>query len=355
MTQKTNLLQTSFADLEAFLNTIHEPAYRAKQIWQWIWHKGSHDFDSMSNLSKPLRRALDTAYCIKWPLTIPYRSQLDTTIKFLLEFDDNSQIETVLLPEKDHFTLCISSQVGCPLGCTFCSTGKMGFVRNLTTGEILSQILISQEYIKKNNLKLPLRNIVFMGMGEPLLNWNNVSHALMDLHNQHGFNFSHRRITVSTVGIPGILSSDILSKHASLALSLHAPSQELRQELMPKAASLISLESLIQLLKNVPLRSRQRITIEYILIGEVNDTLSHAKALNKLVASLRCKINLIPFNPGAGIPYQAPDQDRVLAFEDYLWKKGLTVHLRKSKGRDIQAACGQLRAQFAKNPRQDSS
>lgn len=347
MTDKTNILNTSLSELTDFLKTINEPPYRANQIWQWIWQKGNLDFGSMTNLSKKLRNDLDKHYFIQWPHVVPYRSQLDQTVKLILELEDQNLIETVLIPEKDHFTLCISSQVGCPLGCTFCSTGKMGFIRNLGTGEILSQILIAQDYIKRNEISLPLRNIVFMGMGEPLLNWPNVNNALAALHNPRGFNFSHRRITVSTVGIPHILKQDNINQYASLALSIHAPSQELRQQLMPKAASLIPLEDLIKLLKNVPLRSRQRVTIEYILIGGLNDSLDQAKTLNRLVSSLPCKINLIPFNPGRDIPYQAPDQEHILAFENFLWEKGLTVNLRKSKGEDIQAACGQLRAQHS--------
>ncbi len=348
MTEKTNILNISLLELSNFLKSINEPTYRSNQIWQWIWQKGCRDFSSMTNLSKRLRHALDSKYFIQWPRVFTYRSKLDQTVKFILELDDNSLIETVLIPEKDHFTLCISSQVGCPLACTFCSTGKMGFIRNLGTGEILSQILIAQDYIEKTGLDLPLRNIVFMGMGEPLLNWPSVNNALAALHNPKGFNFSYRRITISTVGIPHVLRQSALNQYASLALSLHAPSQELRQRLMPRAASLIHLEDLIRLLKNVPLRSRQRVTIEYILIGGLNDSLSQAKALNRLVSSLRCKVNLIPFNPGRDIPYQAPDQERVLAFEHFLWEKGLTVNLRKSKGEDIQAACGQLRAQHSK-------
>jgi 23S rRNA (adenine2503-C2)-methyltransferase len=321
-----------------------EPPYRARQLWQWVWQKGVFDFAAMSNISKPLRAASAQRLTITLPTPLATLESVDGTIKFLLRLSDGASIETVLIPDGDRFTQCLSSQVGCPLACTFCSTGGMGFERNLLPGEILSQLLFAREYLRGRAPGQEIKNLVFMGMGEPLLNWKNVRTALETLNHPLGLDYSPRRVTVSTVGIPGVLQELGRTGLASLAVSLHAPTQDLRALIMPKAA-LFPLDRIMEALKEYPLKPRQRITVEYLLLDGVNDSLDHARDLVRLLNPLRCKINLIAYNPCPGSPYHPPDQKKILDFEQYLWSKGLTATLRKSKGQDISAACGQLKSE----------
>lgn len=341
----------SFSELEGIMEQWGEAPFRARQVWQWLWQKRCRDFSEMTNISAALRNRLSQTYSLERPQLEDLKQSADQTVKFVLRLEDGAFIETVLIPEKDHYTQCLSSQVGCALGCTFCSTGQMGFKRNLTCGEILGQVLLARDFLEGNQSEMGLRNIVFMGMGEPLLNWPQVKKSLAILCDPQALNFSQRRVTLSSVGIPGRLEEFAASGLGSLAVSLHAPEQRLRSKIMPRAAALIPLPDLLEILQGLPLKARQRITIEYILIGGLNDSLEEAKALNRLVSTLRCKINLISFNPGPGMEFQAPDPEQVLAFERYLWDKGRTVNLRKSKGADIQAACGQLCVQKGKEER----
>lgn len=340
-----NLYDLSFSELEHVLAAEKQPKYRCLQIWQWLWQKGCRDFSQMTNISKELRNSLASRFNLELPQIDTLRQSQDGTTKFLLRLADNSLVESVLIPSADHYTLCISTQVGCSMACSFCSTGQMGLTRNLSSGEILSQVLLAREHLVTCKSQLGLRNLVLMGMGEPLLNWEQVHKSLQVLNDPQAIGLSHRRITLSTVGIPGKIEEVGNSGLASLALSLHSPNQELRSKLMPRAAR-FQLQDLLRSLQNYPLRPRQRITIEYILLGGVNDSLKQAKELVSLLSSLRCKVNLIAFNPGEGINYQAPEQKQILAFEEYLWQKGFTVTLRKSKGQDIGAACGQLKSQI---------
>jgi len=346
-----NLLDFSFDQLREWVREQGDKPFRAKQIWPWIWQKGCTDFGHMSDLNKELRSRLQEHFYLRHPRIHTVRRSEDGTVKFLLEVNRGDLIETVLIPEGDHYTQCLSSQVGCPLACTFCSTGRMGFIRNLSSGEILGQILVARDYLDRREDPLRLRNLVFMGMGEPLLNWRQVEKALRIIREDNALGFSHRRTTVSTVGVPVPLRRFAESRLGSLAVSLHAPTQELRARLMPKAAALVSLDRLVRILKDIPLKPRQRITLEYALIGGVNDDLSHARELNRLISDLRCKVNLIAFNPDGAIPYQAPDTERVLRFEELLREKDKAVFLRKSKGLDIDAACGQLRNKEAETGR----
>ncbi len=341
-----NIYELSFPELEAELSKLGARPFRSKQIWQWVWQKGSTDFKDMTNIGKEFRELLADYFYLGRPDIVTVKSSSDSTTKFLLQLGDKNLIETVLIPERDHYTLCISSQVGCSLGCTFCSTGKMGFIRNLSPGEILTQILIARDYLRDQDSDYPLRNIVFMGMGEPLLNWDNVKSALEVIRDDQGLNFSYRRVTLSSVGIPGKLQEYAETGLGSLAISLHAPDQELRKELMPKAARMFPLQDLIRTLQSLPLRPRQRITIEYILMKNTNENLHHAKKLNKILSSVPCKVNLISFNPDPELPYAAPSTQDVLNFERYLWDKNQAVFLRKSKGQDIKAACGQLQNEY---------
>jgi 23S rRNA (adenine2503-C2)-methyltransferase len=339
----TNLLNFTLPELERFCSDLGEAPFRARQIWQWLWQKRVRDFAGMTSISKELRLQLADAAKIVWPEVTHVQISQDATIKFLLALEDGQRIETVLIPEKDHFTLCLSSQVGCSLGCTFCATGRMGLARNLSTAEILGQILVAEDHLHNTQAHLPLRNLVFMGMGEPLLNWLNVRRALEAMHQPQGLDFSKRRITVSTVGLPNVLNEFGTSGLASLAVSLHAPNQELRARIMPKAAR-YPLSQLIRELESYPLQPRQKITIEYVLLRGVNDSLDQAKELVRVLNRVKAKVNLIPFHPSPELPYDAPDMHQVLAFQALLKAKGLPATLRKSKGQDIAAACGQLRA-----------
>jgi len=332
--------------LGVWLKELGEPRFRVSQIYQWLWAKGGKDFVQMTNLSLKLRQQLAQNFIIRWPKLAKVQVSQDGTRKFVLVLDDEKSIESVLIPERDHYTLCLSSQVGCVMSCRFCHTGQMGFERNLEVYEILAQVVLAREYVKQENLALPLRNIVFMGMGEPLLNWSNLEKSLHLLRNDKYFNFSRRRLTVSTVGIKDKLKKFGQSRLGMLAFSLHAPNQTLRKQLMPKAANW-ELKEIIAALRNYPLEKRERITIEYVLLDRVNDSRECALQLAKLLSGLRCKVNLISYNPWPGSLFARPKKERILAFEQVLWSKGITAILRKSKGDDILAACGQLRTAFA--------
>lgn len=341
----TDLLNLTLPELESWLAGLGEPRFRAAQLFQWLWQKDAADFAAMTNLSKALRDTLAGFGTMAWPTVADTQVSADGTVKFLLRLADDALVETVLIPEEDHLTQCLSSQVGCPMACAFCSTGAGGFTRNMTAGEMAAQILVARQHLKDQGRDpLGLRNLVFMGMGEPLLNLPELLRALAIMTHDKGLGFSSRRVTVSTCGLPGPLRELGASGLASLAVSLHAPTQELRARLMPKAAAAADLDSLMAALRDYPLTPRQRITIEYVLLAGVNDGLEHARQLVRLLSGLKCKVNLIAYNASPESPFAAPTQDAILAFEKILWDKGMTAVLRKSKGSDISAACGQLRA-----------
>ncbi len=343
-----NILSFSRNEIAELINDLGENSFRADQLWQWIWQKGVLDFSQMSNLSKTLRQRLNENYLLLPPMTQKISRSRDGTVKFLLQLTDKNCIECVLIPEKTHYTLCISSQVGCRLGCTFCATGKLGFIRNLAGWEIAAQVLVARNFLHENPSSLHLKNLVIMGMGEPLLNFQEIQKAFLFFNDPNGLNFSRRRVTLSTVGIDGALQEFARLDLGLPAISLHAPNQELRRKLMPGASKELDLDKLIKILKSYPLRPRERITIEYILLSGINDSPDHARQLVRLLNGLQCKINLIAYNAGAGGKYQTPSEQTILAFEKILWDKGMTAVLRKSKGTDIAAACGQLAAQDKK-------
>jgi len=345
-----NLLNLSYSELELyFVAELNEPKFRAKQVWQWIWQKMVLDFDDMSNVSKTLRVKLKAVACITWPKIIKVEKSSDGTIKFLLELEDKASVETVLIPAKQmngrtRMTQCLSSQVGCAMACTFCSTGNMGFERNMSAGEILGQVLVARDYLGDARPEHPIiKNLVFMGMGEPLLNFTELMKSLLTLNDDFGLNFSPRRITVSTCGIKKGLLELGESGLAFLAISLHAPNQALREKIMPKAAKW-PLDDLIRTLEKYPLKTRERITFEYLLLGGLNDSIEHANALASLVKKIKGKLNLISYNAVQGSYYSSPSPEAILAFEKILWAKKITAVLRKSKGQDINAACGQLKS-----------
>ncbi len=342
-----NLIELPLDALRALMADLGEPGYRAEQVWQWVWQKRCRDVSEMTNLSKDLRTKLTQAAYIAWPEIAEVKVSADSTVKFLLRLTDGALVETVLIPERTHITQCLSSQIGCPMGCTFCSTGQMGLVRNMTMGEILAQILVARQYLEDQGRDVAeLKNLVFMGMGEPLLNLEALMHSLQALGHDKGLNISSRRVTVSTCGVPKGLEVLGDSGLAMLAVSLHAPTQELRAQIMPRAAELAPLDELMAALDRFPLRPRQRITYEYIMLKGVNDQPQHARQLVRLLGQRKAKVNLIAFNPSPDAEYQSPERTEVLAFEQMLHIKGLTATIRGSKGQDIDAACGQLKADY---------
>ncbi len=353
-----DILNMTLPELQAFMQKLEEPSFRAIQVWQWLWQKMARDFESMTNVSKVTREKLSKCAHITWPQIDATEKSQDGTVKFLLRLADGAQVETVLIPSTSRdgrvrLTQCLSSQVGCAMACTFCSTGTMGFERNMTHAEILGQVLVARHYLGDTRPDHPiLRNLVFMGMGEPLLNFDTMLNCLQSLNDDHGLNFSPRRITVSTCGIKKGLRELGESGLAYLAISLHAPNQALRERIMPRAARW-HLDELLQALKSYPLKTRERITFEYLMLGGVNDGIEHARELVSLVSHVKGKLNLIVYNPAKGAPYKAPSQERILAFEKYLWSRNITAIIRKSKGQDINAACGQLKANTLKKNNHD--
>ena len=313
--------------------------FRATQIFNWIYDKGIFDFNLMSNISKKDREALSKTFSIYIP-EIPYiLKSNDGTIKFAIKLKDNNIVESVLIPDDDRLTLCVSTQVGCRMGCKFCLTGKQKFIRNLEPHEIIDQVLVAKFLLLKKKIKIT--NIVYMGMGEPLDNIENTITSLKILNDDNGFNFSNRKITISTCGIYDKFKKLSDNFDGNLAISLHSADNEKRTFLMPVNKK-YPLEKLIEHCKKYPLKNRQRITFEYILIKDVNDSINDAEKLYKILKGIKAKINLIKFNEYPGSEFKAPDDEKVEEFQRYLFNKGLTALLRKSKGKDILAACGQL-------------
>ncbi|HKK99653.1 MAG TPA: 23S rRNA (adenine(2503)-C(2))-methyltransferase RlmN [Desulfotignum sp.] len=340
-----NILNYTREDLSLWLEKNGIRAFRSGQVFKWLYVKLATDFEQMTDLGKDLRSLLSRHFYFDCLTLADKQVSADTTTKYLFRLTDGASIESVLIPEKDHFTLCVSSQVGCAMNCRFCLTAKGGFVRNLTVGEIIAQIREVRIFLVENHLDpLKLSNIVFMGMGEPLANYDALVRALEIITDtDFGMKFSARRVTVSTCGlVPGILA---LGKTASvnLAVSLNATDNRTRSRLMP-VNNTYPLEKLVAACKDFTMKPRNKITFEYILIKGVNDTPGHARQLVRLLAPLRAKVNLITFNPHPGCDMAPPDPKTVQTFLQMLLDSHMTAILRKSKGADILAACGQLRA-----------
>jgi len=325
-------------------------AYRAEQIRRWVFRYRTRSFEGMTTLSKEFRKYLDAHATISQLRLVKTEVSVDGTKKFLFELDDGSRIESVLIPERDHVTACISSQVGCAMGCRFCLTARQGFTRNLKSSEILNQVIqIGQSMDEPKRLT----NVVLMGMGEPLANYGEVTKAIRNIISSDGLNFSRRRVTLSTCGlVPGV---ERLGKElpVNLAVSLNAADDNTRNHLMPVNKK-YPLRQLMDALMVFPLQKGRRITIEYILIKGVNDRLTDASTLARLLIRLKAKINLIPFNPFEGSGLEAPHENTIQAFRDELMRANYTAIIRQSKGQDISAACGQLNTRF-NGPRQRSS
>ncbi|HEX6639753.1 MAG TPA: 23S rRNA (adenine(2503)-C(2))-methyltransferase RlmN [Thermoanaerobaculia bacterium] len=336
---RPDLGSMELAELEAALEARAHPRFHARQIFSWIHAKGVTDFDKMTDLSRALRADLGEHFRISTPAVVAKETSADGTIKFLLALEDNRHIESVFIPDTPSQTFCISTQVGCAMKCGFCLTGKMGLVRNLSAGEIAGQVRVLAGDLGLRDAKF---NIVLMGMGEPLHNYDATMKALRMLNDEHGLAVSPKRVTLSTVGVlPALerLASEPLMPN--LAISLHATTEDQRDALVPVNRK-YGLEDILAAARKFPARRRNRITFEYVLLGGVNDTLEDAQRLVRLLGNIRCKVNLIPLNEAAGIPFERPTDQRINAFARTLANAGLTVSVRKSRGRDIRAACGQL-------------
>lgn len=330
--------------METFVVSIGEPKYRGQQLIQWIHQRGVTDFNAMTNLSKSLRESLQTHAEITLPEVAFESCSDDGTIKWLFRLGDGNMIETVFIPEKTRGTLCVSSQVGCALNCSFCATGKEGFNRNLTLAEIIGQVWVavrrlSPEGLKKNQ---KVSNVVMMGMGEPLLNYDAVVAAMDLMMSDQAYGLSKYRVTLSTAGVVPALLKLREESVASLAVSLHAPTNELRDQLVPLNRK-YPLSELMQVCRDYfPKNSKRRVTFEYVMLDGVNDTLEHAQQLARLLANVPCKMNLIPFNPFPGTQYRTSSPATVIQFQNYLNSVGMMTWVRKTRGDDIEAACGQL-------------
>ncbi|MCX8083744.1 MAG: 23S rRNA (adenine(2503)-C(2))-methyltransferase RlmN [Calditerrivibrio sp.] len=331
--------------LRDYFISLGEEPYRGDQVYKWIYGKGVKSFSEMTDLPAKLQEKLTHIASFTEIRTLDYRvSTNDGSIKFLFLLEDGNKVESVALKDRGRITLCISSQVGCRLGCEFCTTGRIGFIRNLSCGEILGQVIEVERFLKKS--EDTVSNIVYMGMGEPLDNLDEVLKSLEILTDDDGLGFSHRRVTVSTAGLVDKIDKLFeISKQVNLAVSLNATTDRVRDRIMP-VNKRFNISNLMTKLRTLPIQKRKRITIEYVLIKGVNDTLEDAKRLIKLIKGLPVKVNLIVFNPGPGSAYSSPTEETVQRFQNYLVENHITAFLRKSLGKDIDGACGQLYAKY---------
>jgi 23S rRNA (adenine2503-C2)-methyltransferase len=337
--ERHDLAELDPAELEALLHTSGSERFHARQIYRWIHRYGVTDFGRMTDLSRRLRARLEAEFVINTPRVVSDELSIDGTRKFALELGDGRRIESVFIPDTPAMTFCISTQVGCAMACGFCLTGKMGLVRNLTAGEIAGQVRVLAAATKL--LEHPF-NIVLMGMGEPLHNYEHTMKALRMLNSEHGFAMSPRRVTLSTVGIiPGLERLAHEPLMPNLAVSLHATTDAQRTTLVPPNKR-YPLAAILEACRRFPLKKRSRITFEYVMLDGVNDEPEDARRLVKLLSGIKAKVNLIPLNPAPGIPYNRPSDARVDRFAQILADRYITVSVRKSRGRDIRAACGQL-------------
>jgi 23S rRNA (adenine2503-C2)-methyltransferase len=337
---KPDIKDKSRVELEEWLVERREAAYRAAQIHRWLFQRGALDFARMSDVPADLRRAIERDFAIGKATILARSTSSDGTVKFLFGLGDTA-VESVLIPEAKRLTLCVSTQAGCGLGCAFCATAKMGLKRNLRAGEVIEQILAAQRTLAAGQR---ITHVVLMGMGEPLANYKETLRALEVITDADcGIGISPRRVTLSTVGLVPQIERLMAESRVNLAISLHATTEEARSELMPINRK-YSLAELLRCCRSLPLPRRRRITFEYVLLGGVNDSPEDAKRLARLLRELRCKINLIPYNPGPEAPFQRPDAADVTRFQEALQRHGYQVNVRRPRGDDIQAACGQLYA-----------
>jgi 23S rRNA (adenine2503-C2)-methyltransferase len=339
LTSQPDLANLERAELETALEARGHKRFHARQIFQWIYRRGVTDIAAMTDLSRDLRADLAHEFIVTTPEVVTRERSTDGTEKFLLQLGDRRQIESVFIPDTPSMTFCLSTQVGCAMACSFCLTGKMGLVRNMTAGEIAGQVRVLAGALDLRDRKF---NIVLMGMGEPLHNYDETMRALRILHDEHGFAMSPRRMTLSTVGVlPALERMAREPLMPNLAISLHAPTDALRGELVPLNRK-YGVTDIIAACKRFPLSKRSRITFEYVMLAGVNDNPEDARKLAKLLSDVKSKVNLIPLNPAPGIPFERPSDAAIDQFARILAERGLLVSVRKSRGRDIRAACGQL-------------
>lgn len=337
--QKENILDCGMEELEHLMEEWGESRFRHKQIIEWLYLKKAGSFALMTNLSKDLRAKLEARFTLRSLKIQDYRESNDGSVKFLFALKDGNAVEGVYMPDENRRALCVSTQVGCKFRCAFCLTGKMGFIRNLSLAEILEQVLAVQEWLGPEK---SLTNMVLMGMGEPLDNYDNVMKALRIFNSPSGFKFGGRKITLSTVGLlPALERFKQEDLKINLAISLNAVDDAARSRLMP-ANKKYPLKDLLKFCREYPLQPGRRITFEYVLVPGVNDTDEDAEKLSRLLRGIKCKVNLIPLNSGEGVPFSPMPQDRVDRFHEILVNSNVSVFTRKSRGLDILAACGQL-------------
>ncbi len=324
-------------DMSSFIESVGEPLYRARQVTEWIYRKKVPSFDHMSTLPQSLRDALKKNFFLAQGKIVHTLTSHDGTVKYLVAFPDGQAVEAVSIPQGKRLTLCVSSQVGCAVGCPYCATGKAGFTRDLESQEIVEEVWMAQ---KANDQRIG--NLVFMGMGEPLLNYTNLSRAILVLNHPQGMGIGTRHITVSTTGVPSKMVQLARDwEQVNLAVSLHAPDNDLRTELVPVSRAW-PLREVMEAVDEVIGLTNRRMTVEYTLWNGINDLVSHAHALAALCRGRLLHVNLIPGNPGGGKRFRPSSLPRVLTFQGILREKGIPVTIRKERGRDIQAACGEL-------------
>jgi 23S rRNA (adenine2503-C2)-methyltransferase len=344
---KRTLVGLSREELTALMQEIGEPAFRARQLWHWIYHRGETEFEKMTSLAKPFRAALAERFEVGRPAVSVDRESIDGTRKWLLKFQDGQEAEAVHIPEEDRGTLCVSSQVGCTLTCKFCHTGTQRLVRNLGSGEIVGQVMNARdalgEWPSPQDGRL-LSNIVMMGMGEPLYNYDNVAKALKIVMDHEGISISKRKITLSTAGVVPMIGKAGAELGVNLAISLHAVTDELRDKIVPINKK-YPIAELMQACRDYPtLNNARRITFEYVMLKDVNDTPADARALVKLIKDIPAKVNLIPFNPWPGAPFERSTNAAISKFAEIVFNAGYASPVRTPRGEDIMAACGQLKS-----------
>lgn len=338
-----NLLEFEKHEFAQFCAEMGEKPFRARQLMRWIHQSGVDNFDAMTDISKPLRERLRIAAQVRAPSVVRATTAADGTRKWLLDVGTGNAIETVFIPERSRGTLCISSQAGCALECTFCSTGRQGFNRNLTVAEIIGQLWLANRDLGRGiTTERPITNVVMMGMGEPLANFDNVVAALRLMLDDDAYGLSRRRVTLSTSGLVPAIDRLRDTCPVALAVSLHAPNDALRNELVPINKKYPLKELLAACVRYIEKAPRDFVTFEYVMLAGINDSIEHARQLARCVQSVPCKINLIPFNPFPNSGYQRPDAATIAHFRDVLMHAELTVMVRKTRGDDIDAACGQL-------------
>ena len=344
---RRNLVGMGRAELAAELAQFGAEPFRARQLWHWIYHRGATDFAAMTSLAKPFRERLAAAYILRRPAVSRALVSTDGTRKWLLRFDDGQEAETVHIPESDRGTLCVSSQVGCTLNCTFCHTGTQLLVRNLGVAEIVGQIMVARDALGEwpsPQDDRQLTNIVLMGMGEPLYNFDSVKAAMKIAMDPEGLAISRRKITLSTAGVVPMIARCGSELGVNLAISLHAVTDELRDRMVPLNRK-YPIAELLDACRNYPGSSNaRRITFEYVMLKGVNDSPAEARELVRLLKGVPAKVNLIPFNPWPGAPYECSTDAAIAAFSDIVFAAGYSAPVRTPRGRDILAACGQLKS-----------